>query len=76
VAQENTTIGGAGGGGAGFGGAIFIENGGTLNINGSASFQGNTVTAGASGGTGATAGSAAGADIFMMGGASDRKSVV
>ncbi|MBS0629847.1 MAG: autotransporter domain-containing protein [Verrucomicrobia bacterium] len=64
-----TAPGGGGGGGAGFGGAIFIENAGSVTINGSATFEGNTVVAGASGGNGAAAGSAAGADIFMMGGA-------
>ncbi len=61
--------GGGGGGGAGFGGAIFIETGGNLTINGSATFQSDTVIAGAAGDNGATGGKAAGADIFMMGGA-------
>ncbi|MBS0629848.1 MAG: autotransporter domain-containing protein [Verrucomicrobia bacterium] len=63
------STGGGGGGGAGFGGAIFIEAGGALTINGRASFENNSVTAGGAGDNRATGGHAAGADIFMMGGA-------
>ena len=59
---------GAGGGGAGLGGAIFIENGGVLNIQGSVSFGSNLATGGAPGGAGATAGTALGQDIFMQNG--------
>ncbi len=66
-------FGGGGGGGSGLGGAIFIENLGTLNIQTSASaptlFQGNSVTGGA-GGNGAANGFAQGTDIFMMSGSS------
>lgn len=64
--------GGAGGnGGDGMGGAIFVSSGGTLNITGSALFDGNT----ARGGSGQTeddsigrgsAGSSSGSNIFMM----------
>jgi len=72
---------GGGGGGAGFGGAIFIRDGGTLTLSGSATFANNTVTGGAGGaitgtipagytsGTPGGNGAAAGADIFMMAGA-------
>lgn len=66
-------FGGPGGGGSALGGAIFIENLGTLNIQTSASaptlFQGDSVTGGA-GGTGAANGFAQGTDIFMMSGSS------
>lgn len=64
-----------GGGGAGFGGAVFIRELGALIINGSPVFTGNSVTPG-SGGTSTNPlfnggiGSKAGADIFMMSGAS------
>lgn len=58
--------GGGGGGGAAMGGAIFIQDGGTLTIAGTASFTGSVATAGAGGGGGATAGKALGIDTFMM----------
>ncbi len=74
-ATDALTIGGSGGGG-GFGGAIFVENGGILNIDTSISFSGNSVTEGAGGAklagagnaTAGSDGSKAGADIFMMSG--------
>lgn len=54
---------GSGGGGA-LGGAIFVRDGGTLNIEEKITFSGNSVTAGA--GTGSP--SALGPDIFLMSG--------
>jgi|GEM_PF-1488814 len=58
-----------GGGGAGFGGAIFIQRGGTLTLEGNVDFSGSSVTGGSPGvGGSATAGSTAGTDIFMMSG--------
>lgn len=57
-----TAEGAAGGGGAAFGGAIFIQEGGNLMIEGSLSFSSSTVTAG----TGSSGGTADGIDIFMM----------
>jgi len=68
------TSGNGGGGGAGLGGAIFVQNGGTLNINPAFSFTGNSVSGGA-GGTNAGSGGAGNAgqglspDLFMMSGA-------
>lgn len=60
---------GGGGGGAGMGGAIFVVEGGTLNLQGNLSINGNTVAAGAggTGGTSGTAGSAFGSGLFMQG---------
>ena len=52
-----------GGGGAGMGGGIFVQDGGNLNVTGSLSVNGNSVT-GASGGN---AGSAFGAGLFLQG---------
>jgi len=54
-----------GGGGAGFGGAIFVENGAILNINTFISFSGNSTTTG----TGGNPGSTGGTDIFAISGA-------
>lgn len=54
-----------GGGGSGFGGAIFVADGGTLNITGNALFANNYVLAGSSENDG-EAGQAAGTDLFMM----------
>ncbi len=59
----------SGGGGSGFGGAIFLADGGTLSITGPANFCSN-VTQGGSSLNGGIAGSAAGTDIFMMTGSS------
>ena len=51
------------------GGAIFVVEGGTLNLHGNLSINGNTVAAGAggTGGSGATAGSAFGSGLFLQG---------
>ncbi|MEF7615530.1 autotransporter-associated beta strand repeat-containing protein, partial [Aquincola sp. MAHUQ-54] len=57
-----------GGGGSGYGGAVFVRNGGNLTITGNALFRENTVLAGSSNNGGAS-GQAAGSDIFMMKGA-------
>jgi autotransporter-associated beta strand protein len=57
-----------GGGGAGYGGAIFVRNGGTLALTGNVLFRENTALAGSSNNGGAP-GQAAGSDIFMMKGA-------
>ena len=54
----------AGGGGAALGGAIFIEDGATLNIDTAIAFSGSSLTAGSGGNPGLTRG----ADIFMMSG--------
>ncbi len=56
-----------GGGGAGLGGAVFVQQGGTLNIAGAFTVTGGTVTAGTAGGGTATAGSAFGVGIFLQG---------
>lgn len=53
-----------GGPGAALGGAIFIQDGGTLNIQTAVSFSGSAVTAG----TGATVAQALGTDVFIMSG--------
>lgn len=53
-----------GGGGAAMGGAIFIQAGGELTVNGGITFSGSSV----SGGLGSSAGTALGTDIFMMSG--------
>lgn len=54
-----------GGGGSGFGGAIFVADGGTLNITGNALFANNYVLGGSSE-NGGEAGQAAGTDLFIM----------
>jgi len=54
-----------GGGGDGYGGAIFVNNGGSLTIQGNANFAGNTAIGGASL-NGGLAGGAAGTDLFIM----------
>ena len=58
-----------GGGGAAFGGAVFVASGGTLTIEGTGTFNGDSTTAGTgynpiSNPGGATNGAAAGSDIF------------
>ena len=58
-------VGAQGGGGAGMGGAVFVMDGGILNIAGNFSVSGNTVAAG----TGATDGQAFGSGLFLQGGA-------
>lgn len=62
------TFAGEGGGGSGYGGSIFVQTGGTLDINGSATFNNDNVVDGESANGGA-AGSAAGSDLFIMQGA-------
>jgi hypothetical protein len=57
----------AGGGGAGLGGAIFVQQDGSLTLSGALTINGSAVTAGAAGGSGATAGSAFGSGIFAQG---------
>jgi autotransporter-associated beta strand protein len=57
----------AGGGGAGMGGAIFVQQDGSLTLSGALTINGSAVTAGAAGGSGATAGSAFGSGIFAQG---------
>ncbi|WP_159756898.1 autotransporter-associated beta strand repeat-containing protein [Sphingomonas sp. 8AM] len=54
-----------GGGGSGYGGAIFVRDGGTLQVNGDALFDGNAALGGSSNNGGA-AGGAAGSDLFVM----------
>ncbi|AOY79568.2 DUF4347 domain-containing protein [Moorena producens JHB] len=66
AAGENVNSGGAGGqggGGAGLGGAIFVNSTASLTLS-NTTFLGNTVT----GGTGANAGQALGANIFVRSG--------
>lgn len=64
----STSNGGGGGGGA-LGGAIMVGPGGALNVDGTLSVSGNSVTAGAGGlgGANGTAGGAYGAGIFLSG---------
>lgn len=57
-----------GGGGSGFGGAIFVRNGGALTITGNTSFSDNE-TLGGSSLNGGKAGASAGSDLFVMKGA-------
>jgi autotransporter-associated beta strand protein len=56
-------------GGSGFGGAIFVRDGATLNITGNALFEDNTSIAGSSNNSGEQ-GESAGSAIFMMKGSS------
>ena len=58
-----------GGGGSGLGGAIFVQTGGTVLINGISTFMGNSAVAGVSRNGGAS-GKAAGNSIFLQGMAS------
>ncbi len=58
---------GGGGGGAGMGGAIFVQEGGSLTISGPLTVDGNTVAGGSGGGAGAGGGSALGAGLFLQG---------
>ncbi len=62
------TVSADGGGGSGYGGAIFVETGGTLDINGAAIFSNNNVVDGESA-NGGVAGQAVGSDLFIMQGA-------
>ena len=58
---------GHGGGGGGMGGAIFVQDGGTLILGGAIGVYDNAVSAGAAGGGSATAGSAFGSGFFLQG---------
>jgi len=55
-----------GGGGSGFGGAIFVREGGSLLIKGNALFDLNYVAGGSTSSQMGAAGSSAGSDLFMM----------
>jgi len=59
------TSGAGGGGGSGYGGAIFVNSGGSLTVTGNATFAGNATLAGSSL-NGGMAGDSAGSDLFMM----------
>jgi hypothetical protein len=59
------TSGTGGGGGSGYGGAIFVNSGGSLTVTGNATFAGNATLAGSSL-NGGMAGDSAGSDLFMM----------
>ncbi|MBV8193670.1 MAG: autotransporter domain-containing protein [Alphaproteobacteria bacterium] len=67
----NTFHVGGGGGGAGLGGAVFVQEGGSLSLAGSLSISGNSVAGGNGGSTGylsnGQAGGAAGSGIFLQG---------
>jgi autotransporter-associated beta strand protein len=63
----DTAVGG-GGGGSGYGGSLFVQTGGTLDINGSATFNNDNVIDGESA-DGGSSGQAAGTDLFIMHGA-------
>lgn len=54
-----------GGGGSGYGGAIFVQSGGSVTLTGNITFSGNSVFGGSSE-NGGVAGQAAGTDLFMM----------
>jgi autotransporter-associated beta strand protein len=62
------TAAGGGGGGSGFGGSLFVQTGGTLDINGYATFNNDNVIDGQSANGGAS-GQAVGTDLFIMHGA-------
>lgn len=57
---------GGGGGGAGMGGAIFVQQGGVLNLAGTLTVSGNSVAAGG-GGVRANGGQAYGSGVFLQG---------
>jgi hypothetical protein len=59
------TSGSGGGGGSGYGGAIFVNSGGSVTITGNSTFADNATLAGSSLNGGA-AGDSAGSDLFMM----------
>lgn len=62
-------LGGGGGGGGGFGGAIFVQQGGTLSLASSINVSGNTVAGGSggSGHTGGQSGAGVGSGLFLGG---------
>jgi autotransporter-associated beta strand protein len=62
---SGSSTGGGGGGGA-LGGAVFVQSGGSLSVNGAVTINGSSVNAGI-GGTGASGGSAYGAGLFLDG---------
>lgn len=62
---DGTPNGTGGGGGSAYGGAIFVQSGGTVTITGNVTFDGNEVYAGSSQ-NGGEAGQSAGTDLFMM----------
>jgi len=71
IITDGGTLGaGDGGGGAGLGGAVFVRSGATLTLQGTSLIQqtGNSVTAGAAGGSGAQDGGAVGSFIFVQDG--------
>ncbi|MBV9418379.1 MAG: autotransporter-associated beta strand repeat-containing protein, partial [Alphaproteobacteria bacterium] len=69
IGSAGGAIDGGGTGGSGYGGSIFVADGGTLTITGNASFSRGNVVGGKSA-TGGVAGDAAGTDMFIMSGAS------
>ncbi len=60
-----------GGGGQGYGGAIFVNSGGSLTLTGNATFTGNNAVGGGSL-NGGTAGTGAGSDLFLMTGSTTK----
>ncbi|WP_347303018.1 autotransporter-associated beta strand repeat-containing protein [Croceibacterium sp. TMG7-5b_MA50] len=68
-AGAGSSDGRGGGGGSGYGGAIFVRDGGVLQITGDALFDNNAALAGSSN-NGGLSGNAAGSDLFMMRGSS------
>jgi autotransporter-associated beta strand protein len=68
-AGAGSSDGRAGGGGSGYGGAIFVRDGGVLQVTGDALFDNNAALAGSSN-NGGVSGNAAGSDLFMMRGSS------
>ena len=62
-----TSTPGRGGGGAGLGGAIFVQQGGNLTMNGRPRILNNTAVGGDAGGPGAQAGRGIGSGIFLHG---------
>ncbi|HEU0116975.1 MAG TPA: autotransporter-associated beta strand repeat-containing protein, partial [Thermomicrobiales bacterium] len=58
---------GAGGGGGAAGGALFVQSGGSLQVIGSFTINGSSLTPGAAGGAGASDGTTGGGGIFLDG---------
>lgn len=59
---------GGGGGGAGMGGAVFVQDGGSLTLTDTVSFNGNSLISGTGGGGDAAPGKIYGPDIFIRSG--------